>query len=186
MIPPVYAQGDPTGSRGTGEPVFLAVGQLVRLHGLNGNLVLRICTDFPERLQKGVQVFLGEDHLPFEIEDVRWFKSDLLLRFRGVSTREAAERLKNLWVMVRVEDLPSLPDGEDYHHQLIGLAVITNDNQELGRVMEIIGTGANDVLIVRSENAKEILLPVIDDVLLNIDLGTRTIHVNLLPGTIPD
>jgi 16S rRNA processing protein RimM len=87
-----------------------------------------------------------------------------------------------------VDLLPTLDEGEYYHHQLIGLRVILDeDGSELGTVAKIIETGgANDVFLVQSEDGDELLLPDIEPVVLNIDLDHREIRVNLLPGLLPD
>ena len=88
-----------------------------------------------------------------------------------------------LWL---VADLPPLPDGDYYHHQVIGLDVVDEAGRLLGKVTEILETGANDVLLVRSEAGREILLPMIDDVVLEIALTDKLIRVHLLPGILDE
>jgi 16S rRNA processing protein RimM len=87
-------------------------------------------------------------------------------------------------VYVTAADRPPLPDGKVYQHQIMGLRVVTDDERELGKLVEIIVTGANDVYVVEGENGKEILLPAIPEVLLGTDLESGVIRVHLLEGLI--
>jgi 16S rRNA processing protein RimM len=89
-------------------------------------------------------------------------------------------------VYVRADDRPQLPDGEYYHHQLIGLQVVSDEGDILGILTGIIETGANDVYIVRSENDREVLLPAIESVILEIDLERSEMLVRVIPGLIPE
>jgi 16S rRNA processing protein RimM len=81
--------------------------------------------------------------------------------------------------------LPELEQGEFYQHQLIGLHVVDERGEMLGRITGIIETGANDVFIVQDEDENEILIPAIDSVVINIDLGANQIRIRLMPGLIP-
>jgi 16S rRNA processing protein RimM len=95
----------------------------------------------------------------------------MLINFEGVTQREDASLLRNTVLYIRSDELPLLPEGDYYHHQIIGLKVISEDNDVLGVVAEILETGANDVCVVRQEGGGEILLPVTDEVILEIDLN---------------
>ncbi len=162
---------------------FLVIGQIGRPHGVNGEVRMHVLTDFPERLKQGLVVYLGETHNPLRIKECRWHDDILLLGFEGCNNRTLAENYKNEFVYIRVDDLPSLPEGEYYHHQLIGLQVFPErESKALGVVSEILQTGANDVLVVRNDDNKEILLPILDQTVKSIDIENGKIHVHLLPG----
>jgi 16S rRNA processing protein RimM len=176
----------PAGSPPTGEPAFLVVGKLRRPHGLRGELNMEVITDFPERLQPGVVVYVGEDHRPEVVCSRRWHASRLLISFEAYHNPETAGMLRNQLVYVRTADRPRLPEGEYYHHQLIGLRVVNEDGQLLGRLVQIMDTPANDVYVVRPESGAEILLPAVDSVILGVDLAQGEIRVHLLPGLMPD
>ncbi len=176
----------PAGSPSSGEPVFLVVGMLRRPHGMRGEILMDILTDFPERLQAGKVVFVGEDHQEETIDKLREHGKALLISFKSYNTPEAVAELRNQWVFVRAEDLPALPEGEYYHHELIGLRVVDEDGNPLGVVTHILDTGANDVYVIQPESGPEILIPAIDSVILNIDLRKAQIQVHILPGLIPD
>ncbi|MEW6717115.1 MAG: ribosome maturation factor RimM [Chloroflexota bacterium] len=182
---PPRGKRKPSGSP-TGGPVFLAVGKVLRPHGVRGELQVRVLTDFPERLTPGTVVYLGEDYRPLGIKTVRWHTKLLILRFEGFSNPEMARELVNEFLYVRSDDRPSLPEGEYYHHELLGIEVITDDNKTLGILDEIMVTGANDVYVVKRDNGSEVLLPAIDSVILDVDIENGIMRVHILPGILPE
>jgi 16S rRNA processing protein RimM len=167
------------GSPTPGEPVFLVAGRLRRPHGIAGEIVLEILSDFPERFKVGRQIFVGEDHSLHTISEIRVVPEGLLVHLEGIATREQAFDLRNQLVYVRLRDLPPLPAGTYYHHQLIGLSVIDEAGQTIGLLTEILETGANDVYVVTSPEGKEILIPAVESVVQEVDLEARCIRVNL-------
>lgn len=173
---------DAAGSPQPGEPFFVAVGKLHRPHGVHGEINMELYTDFPERLRKGSLLYAGDDRKELILTHRRWHQDNLLIMVDGYTTPESVGELRNQIVYVQAAGLPSLPEGEYYHHQLIGLEVVDEAGRTLGLVTEILETGANDVLVVRSDIGRELLLPIIDDVVLEIALAERLIRVHLLPG----
>ena len=168
-----------SGSLGNSEPEFLAVGKIGRTHGLRGELWMNIYTDFPERLTSGKIVFLGRQHeekviASFKISNVRG-----LINFEDIHTPEEADKYKNMLVYIQQNALPELPEGEYYHHDLIGLKVQDENQRYLGTLAEIISTGANDVYVVRdpADENNEILIPAIPDVILNVNVQTGVMVV---------
>jgi 16S rRNA processing protein RimM len=176
----------PPGSPSPGEPVFLAVGRLGRAHGIHGDLILEVLTDFPERLKPGTLVYIGQEHRPLRLARSRQHSQGLLVAFEGITSPEEAAKLRNQLVLVRADDRPSLEEGEYYHHQLLGLQVVTEKGQVLGQLVEILETGANDVYIVRSQESAEVLLPATEEVILSIDLQAGQILIRPLPGLLPE
>jgi 16S rRNA processing protein RimM len=171
-----------TGSPASGEPVYLSVGLLRRPHGLRGDLLMEVLTDFPQRLRPGARLFVGEKHTPMTIASVRTHNDGLLIRFRGIEDPESAAKWRGSLVFVRADDRPPLPEGEFYHHQVIGLQVVTESGEQLGRLSEILITGANEVYIVKRPDGRELLLPAIEEVILKIDPPAGQVLVRLLPG----
>ena len=170
----------------TQQPSFLVVGKLHRPHGVQGEMIMEVLTDFPERLHVGVTLYVGEKQAPMRLVKVRQHAKGLLVSFQGCSTPEAAGELRNQLVYVLAEDRPPLPEGEYYHHQIIGLQVLSDQGEPLGTVREILETGANDVFIILPKNGPEILVPDTDEVILRIDLKKGEMVVHLLPGLLPD
>jgi 16S rRNA processing protein RimM len=174
----------PVGQLAPNEPEFLVIGKLRRPHGLRGEMLMDVLTDFPERLVPGATVFLGEEHQPQRISGLRSHDQALLVTIAGFPTPDEVSRFRNHLVYVRVDDRPVLPEGEYYHHQLLGLKVVQDSGETLGIVSEILITGANDVYVVRPEDGPEILLPAIAEVVREIDLAQGLMVVHLLPGLI--
>jgi 16S rRNA processing protein RimM len=176
-------QDQNSGSVDNHEPEFLAVGKFRRPHGVRGEIVMSVWTDFPDRLAPGMKILVGEKYLPVHIRSVRWHRDDLLIALEEYDSREEVGNLRNLIVSVPAGDLPELDDGEIYLHEILGMTVINIESGEvLGQILEIIETGANDVYIVRHATGSELLLPAIEDVILQIDLEKQEIQVKLLPG----
>jgi 16S rRNA processing protein RimM len=171
-------QDHDTGSPLPGESVFLAVGRFRHAHGVKGEITMDVLTDFPERLDKGKEVFAGERRQLLRIKSMRWKDTLLLLSFEGYEDCDQVNELRNQILYVRGENLPPLPDGHYYFHQLRGLKVQDESGELLGILDEILETGANDVYMVHSMEGKEILLPAIKTVILNVNLekGEMVVH----------
>ena len=176
MVPP--NQNDSlTGSPVSGEPVYLAIGRLRRSHGLRGEIILELMTDFPERITPGRTVYIGSKYQEYILKTVRPHGAYLLISFDPFSTPEAVSILRNQMVYTQSESLPPLPEGEYYFHELVGLQVLDENGQILGVLEEILETGANDIYLVRQPNDEELLLPVIEQVILKVDLERKVIVV---------
>ena len=173
------------GSPAPGEPVFLAVGKLRRPHGVKGELLMEVLTDFPERLKPGMTLHTETEQRPLVLRSVRSHREGLLVGFEGYNTPEQAGELRNLVLVVSSAGSPRLPEGEYYQYQLIGLRVTNSDGQVLGRVTEILTTGAHDVLVVRGEMGPEILIPMADPFVGEIDLAKGEMVVHPIPGMLP-
>jgi 16S rRNA processing protein RimM len=171
-----------TGSPNSGEPEFLAVGKLRRPHGVHGEILMEVLTDFPERLKPAVKLYIGDEHRPLSLAKCRTSGNGMLVSFDGYDTPEKAGELRNLLVYVLAADRPPLPEGEYYQHQLIGLRVVTEDEEILGTLTEILETGANNVYVVRPPTGPEVLLPAIESVVREVNLERKEMRVHLLPG----
>jgi 16S rRNA processing protein RimM len=176
------AEQKQTSGSPNGEPVYLAIGFIRRPHGVQGEMIMDLHTDFPERIKPGRKVLVGEKRQPLTFDTVRPHGDSLLVSFRGVDTPEDAGRFRNQWVYVKSSDVPPLPEGQYYQYELIGLDVVDENGNPLGKLAEILETGANDIYVVRDEAGKEILLPVIPSVVLNRDMERRILTVHLLEG----
>jgi 16S rRNA processing protein RimM len=175
-----------TNSPDNREPAYLVIGKLRRPHGVHGEMLMDVITDFPERIEAGITVFVGQQYQPQIIQSVRRNAGTLLIAFEGFNTPEEVGALRNAYLYVPAADRPPLPEGEYYHHQLIGLPVVTDEGQKLGVLAEILENAANDIYVVRPDLGPEILLPAIDTVILDIDLQQGEIRVHLLAGLLPD
>jgi 16S rRNA processing protein RimM len=170
------------GSPVSGEPAYLSVGLLRRPHGLRGEILMEVYTDFPQRLKVGTRLYVGEKRLPMTIASLRGHNDGLLVRFSGLENAEQAGKYRTNMVFVRADDRPPLPEGEFYHHQVMGLRVVDESGEELGSLVDILATGANEVYIVKRPDGRELLLPAIEGVILKIDPQAGLVQVRLLPG----
>jgi 16S rRNA processing protein RimM len=145
-------------------------------------MIMDLHTDFPERLRSGRRLFVGDEHKPMTLSGARPHAKGMLVRFKGIENPEDAGQLRNQWVYVRATDVPALPEGRIYQHELFGFKVVDENESVLGELVEIIETGANDVYVVKDNSGKEILLPAIPSVILELDTDRRLMRVHLLEG----
>lgn len=176
-------------------PRFLAVGRILRPHGLRGEVRVEIHTDSPERFALYERVYLAPTRADpdtagllsasaataYAIESHRFHSKWVLLKLAGVSDRTQAEALIGLWVWIAPEQAVPLEEGEVYLHDMLGLDVFTDEGEELGRIVQIIETGASPVYVVRGLRG-ELLIPDTEEVVLNVDLGAQQVTVHLIEG----
>jgi 16S rRNA processing protein RimM len=175
-----------SGSPSTGGPEYLVVGFLRRPHGLHGEIVMEVHTDFPERLKPATPVYIGDSYQKMVIAGTRFHNEGLLIKFEEVESPELAGRYRNQPVFVKTADRPALPEGQYYHHELIGFSVVDEKEESIGTLMDILQTGANDVYVVRRADGREVLLPVISSVILAIESGSHQIRVRPIPGLLDE
>ena len=144
---------------------YWAVGNIVGVHGLRGEVKVELYTDFPERFQPGTHILVGQQLKKMEIATASYHKMHLLLKFKQVAHREQAELLRNQWLLIAEDDAAGLDEGSYWIHEILGLQVKTVDGESLGEVTDVLHTGANDVYVVSLDpargNQKDLLLPAI-------------------------
>ncbi len=164
----------------------MVVGKVRRPHGVHGEVVAEIYTDFPERISLKKAIYLGEKHVKLVIASQRPHNEGLLLGFEGVTTPEQAGRYRNQILSIAASEASELPEGEYYFHELLDLEVVDVAGNPLGTLTEILETGANDVYVVTDSAGRELLLPAIPEVVLDVDLDAKTMKVSLLPGLVDE
>lgn len=142
-------------------PEYYRVGKLVNTHGVRGEMRVIVTTDFPdERFVVGQQLYIDDAaKTPVVINSVRQHKGFTLVTFENYTDINQVLPFKTHDLLVADEDLQPLDDGEYYYRDLIGLTVIDQDNQVLGKVSEILSPGANDVWVIPRKGKSDILLP---------------------------
>lgn len=166
---------------------YLAIGRIITAHALHGEVRVELHTDFPERFAPETTIFLGETLTPFTIEHMRPHKIQLLVKFAGVDTRNDAEALRGQWLFVPETEATALDEDVYWVHDIIGMSVQTESGQELGVISDVLFTGANEVYIIgRTDDAPELLLPAITDVIQRVDLEAKRMTVRLLPGMLEE
>jgi 16S rRNA processing protein RimM len=168
----------------------LLVGEVLRPHGVRGELRLRVLTEHPDHMAQLSHVYIGTDPddpriKRFDVRAVRFHQDYALLTLKEIPDRTAAEHYRGLFVMIDLSQAVPLEDDEIYVYELIGMQVVTEDGETLGPIIEVLATGANDVYIVDSPRYGEILLPVTDDTLLRTDTDNRRVIMRLPSGLLP-
>jgi len=163
------------------EPDYLVVGRVVRPFGLRGELKVHVMTEYPEQLDRLHTVYLGPERQAWTVENIRLHQDAALFTLAGCDDRDAAESLRGALVQIAREDAVPLEGDEFYEYQLIGIKVVEKDGSLLGKLTEIINTGANDVFVVVGPEG-ELLLPAIESVILEIDLDADRMLVELMEG----
>jgi 16S rRNA processing protein RimM len=165
----------------------LLIGQIVAAFGVRGQVKMRSYTTHVEHLRRHIRtIYLGAERRAYTLSDLFEHKPGLLiLTLAGVATRNDAEDLRGQEVAIRESEAAPLEEGEYFIHQLYGLKVVAEDGTEIGRIKEVIETGANDVLIVTRPDQPEALIPMIHDVVQNLDISGGRVVVRLLDGLLP-
>ncbi len=183
----------PDAGPGKTGPQYLVLARIMRPHGVRGDLSVKIITDFPERMGDLDVVYLGKDandprHLTEQhVTWARRAKNDQwLLHFEGIEDREAADIFRSQYILVSLADAVPLEEDEVYLFQVMGLEVHTTEGQILGRVTDVIETGANDVYVIHGDIYGEVLIPAIDSVVLKIDVETGIMLIQVPAGLLPD
>ena len=165
------------GSLQTSEPEFICIGKIHRAHGFRGDVILDPMTDFPERIRKGRVVYAGADHRKLTVARVRAKAPYLLVGFSELQDETEASELRNQFVYVKISELPKLPEGEYYFHELIGLEAVDPQGVHVGTLSEILETGANDVYVIKKDDGSEELVPDVPQFILNISLEEKKITI---------
>lgn len=164
---------------------FYNVGKIVNTHGIRGDVRVMPTTDFvAERFAKGQDLYLQQagEPLKLTVESARQHKGFILVKFVGYDNINDVQAFRDHELMVSGKDQQPLEDGQYYYHQIIGLSVKTVDGEELGTIKEILSPGANDVWVVQRDGKKDLLLPVIDGVVKDVDLDAGEVTVELMEG----
>jgi len=162
---------------------LLLIGKITGVHGLRGDLVVFSYTNPVNNLLEYANLTLNNDLVTINTKIKSGYvqKNRLIIKLHNIDNRSDAEKLHGYQIYIGYEQLPKLPQDEYYWHELIGLQVINTENQFLGKVDNLLATGANDVLIVKpclgSFDEKERLLPYTKNCVLNVDIANKTITV---------
>lgn len=165
---------------------YLDVGKIVNTQGLKGEVRVISFTDFAEeRYKKGKTLKLFQDQknpLELKIKSHRKHKNFDLLMFEGFNNINEVEPLKGGTLKISADEQHELDEMEYYYHEIIGLSVISDQDEKLGEIKEILPLGSNDVWVVTKKGQKDLLIPYIKDVVKEVDLESGMVRVTLLEG----
>lgn len=163
---------------------YLVVARVIAPHGVRGEVKCQVLTDFPERLRTGRRVFVGEPPRPVSIRAARLLPSAIYLSLDAVGDRDAAESLRGALIRVPEVEAAPLPEGQFFWHQVLGLRVEDEQGSQLGKVADIIESGASHVYVVRGPGG-ETLVPALKEFVTAIEPDQGRLVVRLLPGMGP-
>jgi len=170
---------------------WYTVGKLVNTHGIRGDVKVLPQTDFAEqRFAPGSKLMLVNEengkNLQGKVTSSRLQKNVYIVKLEGFNNINEIEPYKGWTLKISESEQGKLEEGEYYYHEIIGCRVVTEEGEELGEITEILSPGANDVWVVKGAGPKrkEILLPVIDDVVLTIQPADKLVTVRLMEGLI--
>ncbi len=164
----------------------LEVGQIVNTFGIKGFVKVYPYVNDVTRFNNLKYVYgkSKKEEKKLEIEEVKYQKNMVLLKFKGVETVEEAEKLRNNYLEIDRSDAIPLEEGEFFIADLIGLKVFLDTGEELGILEDIYNTGSKDIYVVKDKLGKSYLLPYIDEVIKKIDLDNSKIIVHIIEGLI--
>ncbi len=163
----------------------LQVGEIVNTHGLRGEVKIVPWLDAPEDFErlKTVYATIAGKKETFTVASVKYQKANIIVKFREVPDINAAETLKRTVLYVDRDQLGEPEEGY-YICDLLGITVVTDEGETLGKISDVFSTGSNDVYTVKRADGSEVLLPVIDEVVLSVDIDAEVCKVHLLEGLI--
>lgn len=167
----------------------VVVGRIGRPHGVRGEVTVEVRTDSPElRFVPGHVLHTDPPEAgPLTVDRVHWHSGRLLLTLAGVHDRTAAEALRDVRLVVDVDEAERPADpAEFYDHQLVGLRVLTADDVELGVVGEVLHLPSQDLLAVRCPDGREVLVPFVTEFVPIVDLAGGRVVVTPPPGLVDD
>lgn len=164
---------------------YFETGKIVNTHGLKGEIKLIPDTDFPDqRFVIGHKLYIAyqNQHVPVTIKSVRTHKGFYYLSFENYDDIDQVVPFKGCLLCVAEEDLQALNSGEYYYHDIIGLKVQDQQHQEIGQVKEILSYGPNDVWVIARPQQRDLLLPYLKSVMLEVNLETKLVTVEVPEG----
>ncbi|MBQ3409091.1 MAG: 16S rRNA processing protein RimM [Clostridia bacterium] len=165
---------------------YFEIGQIVNTHGVKGHVKVKPFTDDVEQFETlgKILVVKNKETIEMEIEEVKYHKDMVLLKLKRIDDMNTAERYKGCYIKIHRSQARDLEEGVYFIADIIGSDVYTDENVYLGKVDDIYNTGSNDIYVVKDDLGKQILIPGIKDVLLNIDIENQKVIVHLLKGLV--
>ncbi|HHY13442.1 MAG TPA: 16S rRNA processing protein RimM [Thermoanaerobacterales bacterium] len=165
---------------------YLTVGKIISLQGNKGELKVMPLTDDITRFERLSSIYLdmGNDLKEFQVEDTWYHKNCIIIKLAGIDSIEDAKGINKCYMKVKLDDAIELPHGHYFIFELINCKVFTHEGIYLGKIIEILETGSNDVYIVKNDSDKPIYIPAIKDVVKKIDVENKLVEIQLIEGLI--
>jgi len=162
----------------------IAIGRVVGPFGIRGEIKMVPTTDFVDRFEVGSEIVLSlpNERRTWRIERSRPHKGGIILKLDGVDTRNSAEELRDIDIIIGESDLRELEGDRFYVFDIVGLKVVTEDGREQGSVTEVLQGGGNDVYVTSTG----LCIPALRDVVAQVDLKRGLLVIRAVPGLLPD
>lgn len=162
---------------------LLRVGVIANTHGIRGAVKVYPTTDDVQRFKKLKHVILdtGKEHLELEVSQVSFFKNMVILKFKGIDNINDIEKYKGKDLLVTRENAVELEEGEYFIADLLGLSAVSDEGEDLGEIYDVLQTAANDIYVLK-KGQQEIMVPVIEDCVKDVDLEKGQVTIHLLEG----
>ena len=167
---------------------YLEIGQIVNTFGIKGFVKVKPFTENTKKRfdnLKTIYIKSKKNIKEYEIEEIKYHKEMVLVKFKTIDTIEEAENLRNSYLVVDREKEQPLEEGTYYIVDLIGIEVFTDEGEKLGILEDVFTNDIGfDSYIIKNELGKTIVLPAVEDIILNIDIKERKMTVHLIKGLI--
>lgn len=163
---------------------YFEIGQIVNTFGIKGMVKIKPFTENLEQFEELKKIYIKnkKSKKEYKIQEVKYHKQMVLIKFEGVENLEEADLLRGSYVLIDRKDAKPLEEGTYYIVDLLGLEVYTDENILLGKVDDIYNTGSKDIYVVKDNLGKQVLLPGIEEVVKKVDLENKKIIVHIIPG----
>ena len=163
---------------------MLRIGVVTKPHGLRGEVKVYPTTSDPERFRDCDEVYLvtKTELLTLHVEGVKYFKNQVILKFREYDRVEDVELFHSCDLMVTRENAIPLGEGEYFLYDVPGCTVYDEEGAVIGEVTDVMETGANPVFVIRTTEKKEVLFPVIDECILSVDIDGKKVVAHVMEG----
>jgi len=165
---------------------MFVIGRILKPHGVKGDVRVFPETDDPSRFKRLDKVCVrfedSREALDLGIAGVRPAQQFVLIKFEGIDSMDAAERLRGGLISIADEQALPLEADEYYVRDLYDMPVVTEAGEYLGVIADVLETGAHDVYVVRQENGNDILIPAVKQYIISVDVKARVMKVQLAEG----
>lgn len=162
------------------------VGKIVNTQGLKGEVRVISRTDFPdERYKKGNKLLLQQEGKPLielTVNSHRKHKNFDILSFKDHPSINDVEKYRDGMLQIKAEQMHDLPENEFYLHEIIGLKVVNEAGEEIGKIKEVLSPGANDVWVIQRVKQKDVLIPYIEEVVKKVDIANGVVTIHMMEG----
>lgn len=166
----------------------LQIGKIVNIHGVRGEIKIIPLTDNPERFEKLDWLYVDINGTKFKhyIDGVKYLKNLVVLKLKGIDTPDDADALRGSFLLVDRKDAVELSEDSFFVCDLIGLTVYDENGNILGKLINVLQTGSNDVYVVKGGDGREILLPALKSVVREVSILDGAMKVTIPKGLLDD